>query len=306
MSQPIAGWRLAPAGERSELKHSNFPRLPFLRKRSLNRELVSRHSLTVRITHWVNVLCFSILLLSGLQIFNAHPRLYWGKYGADADQAFIAVGSRKLEDGLHGFFQIGTLSIETTGVLGASREGEAITARAFPAWLTIPSYHDLGAGRNWHFLFAWLLVINGFVYLAHGLWRGHIRRDLSPSRDQLTLAHLRQEVVDHIRLRFPKGDDARRYNALQKLTYLAVALGLFPLMVLTGLTMSPGLNAVFPFLLDVFGGRPSARTLHFISASLLVLFVVVHVLMVVLSGCWNNIRSMISGRYAIEHPGEEK
>lgn len=288
------------------MKRSLFSHLTFQPMRTKNNEMVGRHSLTVRVTHWVNVLCFSVLLFSGLQIFNAHPRLYWGQSGADADPAFIAIGSRKLEDGLHGFFRIGSLSIETTGVLGASLEGETMTARAFPSWLTIPSYHDLGAGRNWHFLFAWLLVINGLIYLAHGLWRGHIRRDLSPSRDQLRLAHLRREVVDHMRLRFPKGDDARRYNALQKLTYLAVALGLLPLMVLTGLTMSPGLNAVFPFLLDVFGGRPSARTLHFISASLLVLFVVVHVLMVVLSGFWNNIRSMISGRYAIDQSGEEQ
>ncbi|MYZ45004.1 cytochrome b/b6 domain-containing protein [Schauerella aestuarii] len=287
------------------MKHFDFSRLPFLCARA-PRQWVRRHSLAVRVTHWVNVVCFSVLLLSGFQIFNAHPRLYWGKYGADADKAFIAIGSRKLEDGLHGFFQIGNLSIETTGVLGASRESEALAARAFPSWLTIPSYHDLGAGRNWHFLFAWLLVINGFFYLAHGFWRGHIRRDLAPTRDQLTLAHLRQEVVDHARLRFPKGAEARRYNALQKLTYLSVALLLLPLMVLTGLTMSPGLNAVFPFLLDVFGGRSSARTLHFISASLLVLFVVVHVLMVVLSGFWNNIRSMISGRYAIDQSGDKE
>jgi len=228
-----------------------------------SRQLIARHSLTVRITHWVNVLCLSILLMSGLQIFNAHPRLYWGKYGADADPAVIAVNT-------------------------------------LPGWLTIPSYHDLGAGRNWHFLFAWLLVINGLLYLAHGLWRGHIRRDLLPNRDQQRLRHLWREVRDHARLRFPKGDEARRYNALQKASYLLGALVLIPLMVLTGLTMSPAMDAGFPVLLDLFGGRASARTLHFITASLLVLFVVVHVLMVVLSGFWNNLRSMINGRYAID------
>lgn len=270
------------------------------------RQFIRRHSVIVRITHWVNVMCLSILLLSGLQIFNAHPRLYWGKYGADADQAFIVVGAQKQDDGLHGFFQLGPLRVDTTGILGASAENGVVTARAFPDWLTIPSYHDLGAGRNWHFLFAWLLVINGLIYLMHGFLRGHIRRDLAPNRDQLRPRHLWHEVVDHVRLRFAKGDEARRYNALQKITYLLVALGLLPLMVLTGLTMSPGLNAVFPFLPDLFGGRPSARTLHFITASLLVLFVVVHVLMVVLSGFWNNIRSMITGRYAIDHSGDEK
>lgn len=272
--------------------------------RTVQRRFIRRHSAVVRMTHWINVLCLSILLLSGLQIFNAHPRLYWGEYGADTDQAFIAIGSHKYEDGLHGFLQIGSLAIETTGVLGVSHEGGAATARAFPSWLTIPSYHDLGAGRNWHFLFAWLLVINGLAYLIHGFWRGHVRRDLWPDRNQLKLRHLWQEVLDHVRLRFAKGDEARRYNALQKITYLFVALGVLPLMVLTGLTMSPGLDAAFPFLPDLFGGRPSARTLHFITAFSLVLFVVVHVLMVVLSGFWNNVRSMINGRYAIDHSGD--
>ena len=272
--------------------------------RPTNRQLIRRHSATVRVTHWVNVFCLSILLLSGLQIFNAHPSLYWGKYGSDVDQAFISIGSRHYDDGVHGIFRIGSLSIDTTGILGVCSESGALATRAFPAWLTIPSYHDLGAGRNWHFLFAWLLVVNGSIYLAHGFLRGHIRRDLLPDRDQLKRRHLWREVVDHGRLRFAKGNAARRYNALQKITYLLVALVLLPLMVLTGLAMSPGLNAVVPFLPDLFGGRPSARTLHFITASLLVLFVVIHVLMVVLSGFWNNLRSMIDGRYAIDHSGE--
>ncbi|NYT60657.1 cytochrome b/b6 domain-containing protein [Alcaligenaceae bacterium] len=267
-------------------------------------QFIGRHSAVVRMTHWINVFCLSVLLLSGLQILNAHPRLYWGEYGADADQSFIAIESQKGDDGVRGFLRVGALRIETTGVLGASREGDAVTARAFPAWLTIPSYHDLGAGRNWHFLFAWLLVINGLVYLVHGFWRGHIRRDLLPNRDQLKLRHLWQELVDHACLRFAKGREARRYNALQKITYLLVALVLLPLMVLTGMTMSPGLDAAFPFLPDLFGGRPSARTLHFMTASSLVLFVVVHVLMVVLSGFWNNVRSMINGRYVIGRSGD--
>lgn len=273
---------------------------------AVQRRFIRRHSVFVRVTHWMNALCLSILLLSGLQIFNAHPRLYWGESGADTDQAFIAIGSHKYEERLHGFLQIGSLVIETTGVLGVSHEGGAATARAFPSWLTIPSYHDLGAGRNWHFLFAWLLVINGLAYLIYGFWRGHVRRDLLPDRDQLKLRHLWQEVLDHARFRFAKGDEARRYNALQKITYLFLVLGVLPLMVLTGLTMSPALDAAFPFLPDLFGGRPSARTLHFITAFSLVLFVVVHVSMVFLSGFWNNLRSMMNGRYAIDYPGDAR
>jgi len=263
------------------------------------RRLIRRHSLVVRLTHWLNVTCLSFLLLSGLQIFNAHPRLYWGQYGADADHAFFEIGNRADGDTLHGFLRAGPLRIDTTGVLGVSNEDGSPTARAFPTWITIPSYHDLGAGRRWHFFFAWLLFFNGLIYLGHGLLRGHFRRDLLPDRDQLSPRHLWREIVDHARLRFAHGEEARRYNALQKLSYMAVAFVLLPLMVLTGLTMSPGVDAVFPFLPGLFGGRPSARSIHFITASLLVAFVVVHVAMVILSGLWNNLRSMITGRYAI-------
>jgi thiosulfate reductase cytochrome b subunit len=269
------------------------------------RQLVRRHSLTVRVTHWLNVVCLVFLLLSGLQIFNAHSRLYWGKYGADADHAFFAIGSEEKGDALNGFLQLGPLRIASTGLLGVSQEDGSTTARAFPAWITIPSYHDLGAGRRWHFSFAWLLVSNGLIYLVHGWVSGHFRRDLTPSRDQVTPRHLWQEVLDHARLRFARGDEARRYNALQKLSYLVVVFGLLPMMVLTGLTMSPGIDAAFPFLPDLFGGRPSARSLHFITAFLLVTFVVVHVLMVMVSGLWNNLRSMISGRYALTPEGDQ-
>jgi thiosulfate reductase cytochrome b subunit len=142
------------------------------------------------------------------------------------------------------------------------------------------------------------------VYLGYGLASRHLRRDLVPDRHELSPRHLWREIIDHARLRFPSGEAARRYNALQKLTYIVVIAALL-LMVLTGLTMSPGVDAAFPALLDIFGGRQSARTLHFITASLLVLFVIVHVAMVVLSGPWNNMRSMITGRYAIRQEGPD-
>ena len=267
---------------------------------SPTRRLVPRHSALVRITHWINVFCFSLLLMTGAQIFNAHPRLYWGEYGADNDHAWLSVDSLQGGDGYRGVVHLGSLTLETTGLLGASKENGALTPRGFPSWLTIPSYQDLAAGRRWHFFFAWLFAINGAVYLLGGLVKRHFARDLLPTRAELAPAHLAQEVVDHAKLHFPKGEAARRYNVLQKLTYMAVAFVLLPLMVLTGLTMSPGLDSAFHILLDVFGGRPSARSIHFICASLLVAFVVVHVVMVLVSGVWNNLRSMITGRYAIE------
>ncbi|GGC45789.1 cytochrome b/b6 domain-containing protein [Chelatococcus reniformis] len=264
------------------------------------RRLVYRHALAVRLTHWLNVICLMFLLLSGLQIFNAHPSLYWGQYGANADQPFIDIGAVRDGDRIRGVTRIGPVSIPTTGVLGASSVNGETRARAFPAWLTLPSYTDLATGRRWHFFFAWLFVINGLAYLIYGLAAGHFRRDLLPDADQLKPAHLVREIADHAHLRFPKGEAARRYNALQKLAYLAVIIVLLPLMVATGLTMSPGMNAAWPWLVDLFGGRQSARTLHFISASLIVAFVVVHLVMVLVSGLWNNLRSMITGRFAID------
>jgi thiosulfate reductase cytochrome b subunit len=264
------------------------------------RVLVARHSVLVRLTHWINVFCFSLLLMTGAQIFNAHPRLYWGEYGADNDHAWLSVDSLRANGQWRGAVRLGSLTFETTGLLGASRENGALSPRGFPAWLTIPSYQDLASGRRWHFFFAWLFAINGAVYLLGGLVQRHFRRDLLPTRAELAPAHLAQEVVDHAKLRFPKGEAARRYNVLQKLAYLGVACVLLPLMVLTGLTMSPGMDSAFHVLLDVFGGRPSARSLHFICASLLVAFVVVHLVMVLVSGLWNNLRSMITGRYAID------
>ena len=270
------------------------------------RRLVPRHSGLVRITHWVNVFCFSLLLMSGAQIFNAHPRLYWGEYGADNDHAWLSVDSLHDKAGWHGVVRLGSLKLETTGVLGASMQDGALAPRGFPAWLTIPSYQDLAIGRRWHFFFAWLFAINGAVYLIGALATKHLRRDLLPTKAELAPAHLAHEVVTHAKLQFPKGEAARHYNVLQKLSYLGVGFVLLPLMVLTGLTMSPGLDSAFHFLLDIFGGRPSARSLHFICASLLVAFVVVHLVMVLVSGVWNNLRSMITGKYAIDVDGDAK
>ncbi|PYE25721.1 thiosulfate reductase cytochrome b subunit [Rhizobium sp. PP-CC-3A-592] len=261
--------------------------------------LIRRHSLTVRLSHWLNVLAMTVLLASGLQIFNAHPSLYWGQYGADDDPSVLSLQAFENDGGLKGVTRVGPLSLDTTGVLGVSEVDGEPTARGFPAWITLPSYQDLATGRRWHFFFAWAFVINGLVYLAYGFVSRHFRRDLVPTKAELTLAHLGHEIADHSRLRFPKGEKARHYNALQKITYLVVIFLMLPGMILTGLTMSPGFNAFAPFLLDLFGGRQSARTLHFIFATSLVAFVVVHIAMVLASGVLNNMRSMITGRYAI-------
>jgi thiosulfate reductase cytochrome b subunit len=261
------------------------------------RRLVRRHSAIVRATHWVNVLCMAVLLTSGLQIFNAHPALYWGE-ASTFDDPLLAMRALRGEGGAPvGVTEIFGARFETTGVLGLSTANGRLVARGFPSWLTLPSYQDLATGRRWHFFFAWLFVANGLVYLAWTLAAGHWR-DLLPSFRQLR--GIGGTVREHLLLRFPKGEAARRYNVLQKLAYLGVILILAPLLVLSGLTMSPGMNAKFPWLLDLFGGRQSARTMHFVAMTLTVLFVVVHVAMVLLSGVFNNMRAMITGKYRID------
>jgi thiosulfate reductase cytochrome b subunit len=256
--------------------------------------LVRRHGRVTRVTHWINLAALTVLLLSGLQIFNAHPALYWGDVSTFASPWVSLFAAERGGEGV-GVTKIGSAYFETTGLLGFSG-GEV---RGIPSWATLPSYRSLADGRRWHFFFAWLFALNGLVYLSAGLIGGHVRRDLLPAPDQMTPRHLLREIADHARLRFPKGEGALRYNALQKLTYLAVIFGLLPLMVLTGLSMSPGMNAGFPWLPELFGGRQSARTIHFISAGLIVLFVVVHVAMVLVSGPVNSLRSMVTGKFAI-------
>lgn len=172
-----------------------------------------------------------------------------------------------------------------------------------PAAFTLPmepNFDHSGWGRGMHFFFAWTLVINGLVYLLSGLFNGHFRRKFLPAREQLTPRHVLHEIGEHLRLRAPQGEAARHYNVLQKITYLVVVFLLVPLMLLTGLTMSPAVTAAVPELLTVFGGRQSARTLHFIAANLLVLFLLVHIVQVLVAGVMNEMRSMISGKFVID------
>lgn len=224
-----------------------------------------RHPWLVRVTHWVNVLCLLVLLMSGLQILRAHPHLYWGMASTFADPW--------------------------------------LSLPPIPGWATLPSWQDLALGRRWHFFFAWLFVANGAVYLVWIIVAGRLQAVLEPSRAEL--AGVGRSIVEHARLRFPEGEAARRYNVLQKLAYLSVLFGLLPLMLVTGLAMSPAMNAALPGLLDVLGGRQSARALHFIAASGLVLFTLVHVALVILSGPVNNLRAMITGWYVIREERDQ-
>ncbi len=264
---------------------------------TVRRRWIFRHPLVIRLAHWLNVVCLAILLMSGLQIFNAHPALYWGA-ASTFDKPFVAITDDQRDDGsARGVTYVAGKSFDTSGWLGLSNFNGEATGRAFPSWATLPAHQDLATGRRWHFLFAWAFVINGLIYLLYGIGSGQLRRRLIPDGDQMR--GFGSSIREHLTLHFPEGEEAKRYNVLQKLTYLVVVLGLLPLMLLTGLAMSPGVNAVVP-LPDLFGGRQSARTIHFIVTNLVVLFVIVHVGLVLASGVWNNMRSMLTGWYVIE------
>ena len=261
-------------------------------------ERVYRHRLPVRISHWLNVPCLLILIMSGLQIFNAHPALYWGDR-SDRDQPLLSIRSVMTESGeMRGITTILGHKFDTTGVLGYS-DG---SRRAFPAWATVPSTKFLAMGRQWHLFFAWLLVINGLAFTAYALISRHVTRDLAPTGKDLR--GIGKAVKDHVVLRHPKGDEAKRYNVLQKLAYIVILFVVAPLIILTGLTMSPTIDTAFPWLLTIFGGRQAARTIHFIACFSFVGFIVVHVVEVILTGFFNNIRSMVTGWFVVKHEHE--
>ena len=251
-----------------------------------------RHRLSTRLWHWANAVVVLVMVMSGLMIFNAHPRLYWGAYGANADPAWLEIGATGDAQHLAGGLRIGSMSIGTTGLLGASAgEDGAMQAIAFPGWATIPGSYDLALARRWHLAFAWALAVGLAVYVVRSLVNGHIWRDLHISRAEWAPRHIWGDVRDHLRLRF---DDAR-YGVLQKLAYVGVLFVLLPAMIASGLAMAPGMDAAAPWLVDLFGGRQSARSVHFIGMAGLVGFVGLHLSMVLLSGPLRRVWAMIAG-----------
>jgi thiosulfate reductase cytochrome b subunit len=261
--------------------------------------LYYRHTAPVRIMHWINVIALTVLLMSGLNIFNAHPTLNWGKSSYNGLPPALEIGSLQGADGVSiGVTRVFGHNFDTTGFLGVSkdRSGELV-ARAFPWWLTIPDNQWLSMARRWHLFFAWVFVLNGLCYVAYSALSRHLARDLAPTSSDLR--SIGQSIVDHLKFKHPTGEAAKRYNVLQKLAYLAVIFVLLPVIILMGMAMSPWLDSLWPGWIDIVGGRQSARTVHFAIAWLLVAFVLVHVFEVIVSGFWNHLRSMITGRFRI-------
>jgi thiosulfate reductase cytochrome b subunit len=256
--------------------------------------VIYRHRIATRVTHWTWAIALFFLLLSGLQIFNAHPTLYIGNQsGFEFDNSVLSMRAMQAADGsVDGYTTVLGLSVKTTGVFGMSGPADNPSYRGFPAWATLPSNQDLATGRVVHFFFAWFFVAAFLIWLVSSLISGHLKRDILPSLADIRA--LPQSFADHLRFRFHHDG---RYNGLQKFAYAGVLLVIFPGIILTGLAMSPAMNAAWPWLLDIFGGRQTARTIHFLCMAALVAFFAIHIFMVLAAGPLNEMRSIITGWY---------
>jgi Ni/Fe-hydrogenase b-type cytochrome subunit len=223
---------------------------------------IYRHALATRIWHWVNAVTVFIMIGSGLMIFNAHPRLYWGQYGANFDHAWLALPR-------------------------------------FPGWATIPSFYSLADARHWHLFFALVLAFALLGFMIASLVNRHFRREYRLRRAELTPAHLWTDFKAHLDLRFHDPRDPTAFNIFQKLSYIAILFVALPLLIFTGLALSPGMDAAWPLLLDIFGGRQSARSIHFVMMVLVTGFAVVHLTLVILADAVNEVRSMITGWWRV-------
>ncbi len=224
-----------------------------------------RHTTLVRVTHWIITLCFFALLVSGIQIVISHPRFYWGETGNVMTPALFELP------------------------IPASRSAVK-TGYNF----VLPDQN--GWSRYLHFQSAWIAVFTGLLYGVWGLLTGHFRKNLIPAMADLSGRALARAVASHLRFRPAAAGEASSYNVLQRLTYLFVIFVLFPLMIWTGLAMSPAFTSAFPATVTVLGGQQSARTIHFLVTVALVLFLLVHVVMVCLAGFRSRMRAMITGR----------
>ena len=242
--------------------------LPRVSRASFQSPLSPRHTLLVRVTHWITVISFIALLVTGIEILISHPRFYWGETGNSRTPPL---------------FKIPIPSSRSTVPTGYG--------------YVLPDQN--GWSRYLHFEAAWVLVLTGLVYVIVGLWTRHFRKNLFPAPANRTWRAFGSVIAKHLRLAPPDEADLRSYNALQRITYLLVIFVLVPLVIWTGLAMSSGFNAALPWAVNSLGGRQSARTLHFFVSVALVLFLFVHVAMVFLTGFATRMREMITGATAV-------
>ena len=224
-----------------------------------------RHSALVRVTHWITALCFLALLVSGAEIVISHPRFYWGETGNDLTPTLFRLpipASRSLVPSGYGYL--------------------------------MPDQN--GWSRYLHFQSAWVLVFTGLLYVIPISLNGYLRKNLFPAKADLSWRAFSIAIMEHLRFKRPSEAEAWSYNLLQRLSYLFVIFVLFPLVIWTGLAMSPAFVSAVPAAVNLLGGQQSARTLHFFVSLALVLFLLVHVGMVWFAGFRSRMRAMITGR----------
>ncbi len=262
---------------------------------------VYRHNRVTRFAHWINAVALMILFMSGLMIFNAHPHLYWGST-SEPEKSFFSVGATNEDGDLRGYVRLYGRQLDTTGFLGVQQGALGPAPRAFPSWLTVPGYYSLASGRRWHFFFGWLFALNGLLYVVYNLVIGHMRKFFFTFDDAKKVPAMIAYYL-HLRKNSPQEGE---YNPLQKMAYTSVFVVLTPLVLLSGMAMSPQLDVAFNWLPTAFGGRQSARAIHFILAFGFLSFTFGHVFMVLTQGFINNMRSMITGWYRDKIPGTEE
>jgi thiosulfate reductase cytochrome b subunit len=261
-------------------------------------EIIVRHPWPVRLWHWTNALAVTLSLVTGLLIFNIHPSLYWGEDGHAGMPSILSLAVSDPDPKKPRFeLRVGGHRWDVTGLMGViDNEGsDQYVLVAAP-----PADFQFGGTRVWHFMSAWILVTAWLVYALYIVAGGRLARVLWPVREERSWRNLAYELRQHLLLKRARGEAAKRYNLLQKISYLIVVLVLMPTLILSGLTMSNSVTAVFPDLFSLFGGRQSARSIHFIAAALLLGFVLIHLLQVLVAGFFNSMRSMLTGRFAIE------
>ena len=248
----------------------------------------SGHTIWVRICHWLAALSVIALMVSGYAMLMTNPNLYWGEVGNPLTPAFLELPVSKN-------FQHGGLSEPTPFF---DTEDSPVTSNRGFEILNLNSW-----GRSLHFLMSWIFVITGCVYLVLGLLSGHFRRNLLPSAGELSSTAFWRDVKQHARFQVSASDSGPPYGLLQKFAYCMILFFIIPVIFLTGLTMSPSITAAFPVLLDIFGGYQSARTIHFFAFVAMALFLLVHILMVLLTGVGRQLRGMTLGLKSpdIEH-----
>jgi len=239
------------------------------------------HKRWVKISHWIITLSFFALVFTGGEMTMVHPRFYWGEVGNDLTPALFELPvSRNYQHG--GWEKSIPFSEAANAPVSAAR--------------TYDIFNQNGWGRSLHFLAGWFLLIPGLIYFIAGIFTGHFRKHLLPSIKEISIKLFWQDILNHVRMKIPPATNGPHYGLLQKLSYVALIFFLMPVIVMTGMTMSPAITAAYPFLLKIFFGAQSARTIHFFTSAALILFLIVHAVMVIKSGFKKQIRAMTIGK----------